>query len=200
MKKLIIITAIIILALQATTAQDIAEKKSYPNIFKFSVTNFFDNTFQVSYERKICANSGLMFSAGILYKNNNSDKMEGFKTDVQYKYFVYTKEKENTGMTIYFAPYVFYRYTEKTSYYYSDFPPYNYPWKYYYNSFSGGVLFGMGFTIAKKICIDAYVGGGIKRTFGAHLKDELLYYNNSIWQPGYNGITPRGGIDVGFKF
>jgi len=200
MKKVIVIAAICFLCMQTPFAQDNTVKKTYPNIFKFSVTNFFDNTFQVSYERKLCTNSAMMISAGIIYKNNNGDKMQGYKADVQYRNFVFTKEKENSGLNIYFAPYVLYRYTERSNNYIYDFPPYNYNNKYFFNSFSGGVLFGINFTIAKKISLDAYLGGGVKRTFGPHLKDNVSMYNTSIWDPGYNGITSKGGIDVGFKF
>ena len=120
---------------------------------------------------------------------------------MQYRYFVYTKTKENSGLNIYFAPYLSYRYTEEIEPY--SIPglfDYYGPTKYYFNSFAGGVLFGYSFTIAKKINLDFNLGGGIRRSLGAHLKDNVNFYNQSIFDPGYNGITPRAGIDVGFKF
>ena len=200
MKKFIII--FLCLTSYSLNAQDNTKKENpgYKNMFKFSVTNFFDNTFQISYERMTCDNSALMISGGLSYKDNGGEPMQGYKGELQYKYFVYTREKENSGGSIYFAPYFLYKYTEKENYYHTEFAPYNYQILYYFNSFSGGILFGKNFTIAKKLVIELYVGGGIKRTFGAHLKDNVSYYNYDIWDPGYNGITPKVGIDVGFKF
>ncbi len=201
MKKQILLAMLCIFAMHTSFSQDNSEIKPLKNIFKFSVTNFFDHTFQASYERQTCDNAALMFSGGLLYQHNSSDEMSGFKFEAQYKYFVFTKEKETSGMKIYFAPYLFYRYTDKTDGYYMYDPGYGYTsTKYIFNSFSGGVYFGMGFTIARKISIDGYIGGGIKRTFGGGLKDNVNYYSSGITDPGYNGITPKGGIDVGFKF
>lgn len=201
MKKIIIV--FICIATFSANAQDKAKSKNtgYQNILKFSVVNFLDNTILLSYERKINNSTGLMLSGGVSYKVNQGtgEVTEGYKGEFQYKHFVHTKEKENSSISIYFAPYFLYKYSEKETFW-SEWPPYNYHYIYYFNSFSGGILFGMNFTIEKKIVIDLYAGGGIKRTFGAQMRDNINYYCGSIWELGYNGITPKAGIDVGFKF
>lgn len=208
MKKILIVTLCLMATVAKTqvTATSNTDKK-FANSIMFSVTDFFNSTFQAGYERRLCPGSGLFIDAAVSYRNNNGQRTEGYKGEIRFKYYVYSAEKEKSAQSICFAPYFQYKYTEQIPDYYimeyDMYPPvYYYPVKSYYNSFAGGVLFGVNFVVAKKIVIDAYLGGGIKRTYGAHMKDysNYAYYNNSIWDAGYNGIAPKAGIDVGFRF
>ena len=67
-----------------------------------------------------------------------------------------------------------------------------------YNSIGGGFLFGQYFVLGKRLVLDLYFGGGIRKNFSSD-KDNSLF-NTTSFQEGYNGIIGKFGLDIGFNF
>lgn len=208
MKKIILIIALMFGILSVTSAQEQDETntvKNYLNSVKFSTLTFINGTFQLSYERFLKTDKSLEFFAGYTYRDNWEDEREGFNFEIQYKYFVFESEGRKTVKRLYFAPYASFHYTDLTTedYYWIEYPDeYRYSKEnYIIKSCRGGVLFGFNWILAKRITLDVYIGGGIRKTNNFDKDDDDdSYYGNDVWEPGYNGIAPRIGLDVGINF
>ncbi len=206
MKKLIIIP--LILLVYFCHAQDSASFKAtdYKNILKFGPLNFLDYTMQISYERTFKENNGLLFSAGIKYKDANNyyeEAVQAIKAEFQYRYYVINKSGKNTYKRIYLGSFLFAKYSEV------DDQCWDWYWgghydktTYYFNSYGLGVITGVNFIFAKRLHMDLYIGGGLRKSFCSN--DVTDYYfnstNRSIWKEGYNGIVPKAGFDIGLNF
>ena len=55
------------------------------------------------------------------------------------------------------------------------------------------MLFGMQYVFAERVHIDFYIGGGLRKA------DKENYYDTVV-EPGYSGLAPKLGIDLGFSF
>ncbi len=207
MKKVIFIIALIFGIVSVTSAQEQNETntiKDYPNTVKFSTFTFINGTFQLNYERFLKTDKSLAFYAGYTYRDNWEDEREGFNFEIQYKYFVFESVGNKTVKRLYFAPYTSFHYTDLTNEYY--YWHHDDPDGYYYSkenyiikSYRSGVLFGFNWILAERITLDIYMGGGIRKTNNFD-KGKDSYYDSDIWEPGYNGIAPRIGLDVGINF
>lgn len=179
------------------------DNKVYKNIFTTTVTSLTVSTFQLNYERALNDGMALKFSAGVKYKDKVSDYKAGVNGELQFKYYLLSPDRAKTFYNIYFAPYLNYHYTKVITDDYTirgDLPQ-DYFWgfkTFYFHSISAGVIFGQTFTLGKKVFIDLYVGGGLKKNL---FPDEYFEeYSSNILKEGYSGITGKIGLDIGFKF
>jgi|WetSurMetagenome_2_1015567.scaffolds.fasta_scaffold206515_1 hypothetical protein len=171
---------------------------NYRNIYKFSLIEFTRNTFQMGYERFISPSTSIYFIAGLTSKDDYYDNIFGIKTEVQLKIHAYTSSKGKVMHRLYFAPYIMNHYfdTEITDYVWDNNGNYiQSKISDSYNALGTGVMFGWSFSFARRMNIDVYTGGGIRRTIGAGNDS-----NDGVFDYSYSGITPRFGIDVGFLF
>lgn len=142
------------------------------------------------------------------------------------KYSIITeKNSDNMVMNLYFAPFAMYSYSHERDFRYDEYyitvlnPSYDpdsyYSTQYiqqsvpvysrrdmYFNSLSGGMLVGVEFTVLKKLTIDLYLGGGLRRTKDnlSEVDYEYNSYKESPWEAGYDGVFARANIDIGIKF
>lgn len=187
-----------------TFSQEVSYEKSpnsftnYKNIYKFSLTEFTRNTFQMGYERFLSPSTSLYVIAGLTSKDDYYDNVFGIKTELQLKIHAYTSSRGKVMHRLYFAPYLMNHYLD------TEFTEWEYDqnWNSYqvkvsdsFDVIGTGVMFGWSFSFAKRMNIDVYTGGGIRRTIGSGDNS-----NSGIWDYSYSGITPRFGIDVGFLF
>lgn len=203
-KKLIMLSAILMMVSVQTFSQEVSYEKSpnsftnYKNIYKFSLTEFTRNTFQMGYERFLSPSTSLYVIAGLTSKDDYYDNVFGIKTELQLKIHAYTSSRGKVMHRLYFAPYLMNHYLD------TEFTEWEYDqnWNSYqvkvsdsFDVIGTGVMFGWSFSFAKRMNIDVYTGGGIRRTIGSGDNS-----NSGIWDYSYSGITPRFGIDVGFLF
>ncbi|MCD4771865.1 MAG: DUF3575 domain-containing protein [Bacteroidales bacterium] len=207
MKNTILLFALMFSIVSVTSAQQQNENNTsnnYSNTVKFSTLPFVNSTFQLSYERFLKKDKSLALFAGYTYRDNWRDEREGFNFEMQYKYFVFESKGRKTVKKLYFAPYVSFYYTDFTDeeyYWYNNDPEEDYysTVNYIIKSYRGGVLVGFNWILAERITLDIYLGGGIRKTNNFN-KNSDTNYNRSVWEPGYNGIAPKIGMDVGINF
>lgn len=186
--------------------QDMVDEPALRNTFRVGMFHFFDNTFYLNYERKLKNGNGLLLGGGAIYKEDDYERNAGYRTEVQLKIYVIEHANEKRMNKLYFAPYFTFKYLERKVY--NNYPFYDEwgnmiyqpPTKEYYHSFSPGIVAGYSLTLYKRINIDMYLGGGLKRTFDADFKGRITHDNSSIWQPGYSGVLPKIGVDIGIVF
>lgn len=170
--------------------------RDYRNIYKFSISEFTRNTFQMGYERFVAPSTSLYLIAGITSKDDDWEDIFGLRTEVQLKIHAYTSSKGKVVHRLYFAPYIMNNYFETKTTDWDNYGTNNYAKvSDNFDAVGMGVLFGWSFSFAKRMNLDIYTGGGIRKTIGAS-KDS----NDGVWDRSYTGITPRFGIDVGFLF
>ena len=172
--------------------------KTYEKI-GFSVLPFINGTFQLQFESLNESGNSVWLAPSVTYIDNDYDKIMGGGMEIKYRLYVFEKITEKNIKNIYFAPYGFYKHFvfEETHYY--DYP-YNYEEDYVpttsdkkINVFGGGMLFGMQYVFAERVHIDFYIGGGLRKA------DKENYYDTVV-EPGYSGLAPKLGIDLGFSF
>jgi len=184
----------------AATAQDTKEK-DYTGIVKFSPIQFLYNTFQLGYEQRMTKVSSFNISAGISYVDNDNKYTEGYIGEFQYRYYILREETstENTLHNFFIGPYVTFKYfnMERKSY--------DYIWngttnisttiseKDKFNAYNFGILAGINNVVAKRFHIDLYLGGGIRTS-------DASIFDKNFTDPGYKGIAPKFGFDLGINF
>lgn len=169
-------------------------RKTYLTQVKFSVTQFFENSLILDYERRLNNGNGMLLSIGPVYSEVSGMKKSGFRTELQYKLYITSKEYRHTQSRIYIAPYLVYKYLETIGTYASPYYP---DYKRYFHSFCPGIIAGWSIISFHRLVFDFYIGGGMKRTFDGDFKGKIDYDNYNIWQPGYNGVVPRMGFEMG---
>lgn len=198
MKKIIVALLLVIFA-SGAYAQVLATANSpeYKNVLKMSASLFTRSTFQMGYERYLNPNTSLYLTGGINFQDSDYDKNWGVRTEAQLRFHVYTLIKPKESHRLYFAPYLLNHYleTETRNYTGSGMDE----WRTdSFDAIGGGMLFGWSFSFANRINLDLYTGGGFRKTL--NYDDNDNYYNDGIFEYGYNGIVPRLGIDIGFWF
>ncbi len=195
--SLFIIFILSIITLRLYAQENISNNTFYKNTFKFSPVHFFLSTLQMGYERALDNKNNLCIGAGITSSSNwNTDERSGVNAEMLFKHFVFTNAGINAAQRLYFAPYVQYRYTEGEYEYWNNIGGivYNEKKTEYINSYGGGIVFGFKMIIVKRLVFDVYLGGGIRIT------DDKDNHWDGIMEPGYNGIAPKFGLDIGFGF
>ncbi len=59
----------------------------------------------------------------------------------------------------------------------------------------GGVIIGSKFTLAKVLCIDAYIGGGMR--LSKYYNEKTFTKYKKWYNIDYSGILPTAGINIG---
>jgi hypothetical protein len=197
MKKILLVLIVVSIT-AGVEAQVLATANSpeYKNILKMSASLFTRSTFQMGYERFFQPNTSIYIAAGMTFKDSESEKVWGIRTEAQMRFNVFTVINATQSHRLYFAPYLMNQYFETESNNYSN----SYPvWgKDSFDAFGGGMLFGWSFSFANRINLDLYTGGGIRKTF--NYKNNETYSDDNVFGYGYSGIVPRFGMDIGFWF
>jgi len=199
MKKFLIVLVFISLT-SVASAQILATANSpeYKNILKMSASLFVRSTFQMGYERFFDPNTSFYLAGGLSFKDSESEKLWGLRTEAQMRFHVFTVIQPRQSHRLYFAPYLANEYfeTEYRDYSQSGYEVWNTD---SFDAFGGGMLFGWSYSFANRINLDIFAGGGLRKTFG-YDPAEYYYYDDTVFDYGYSGIVPRLGIDIGFWF
>ena len=179
------------------------------NIVKISPFHFADGTFLLSYEHMLSENkSSLMFSAGLHSRTNYNrafggsgtpDPDFGFQEEFQYRIYVIPPQdysRNDRGFWyfkgFYAGPYLKHRYLQRTVTQWDWVLQVNTDEKENINQVAGGVLLGVQFAIGNRFFMDFYTGGGVQRSFG-EVSNQFI----SVGQPGYSGVVPQIGFQIG---
>lgn len=178
------------------------------NIVKISPFHFAEGTFLLSYERMLAENkSSIMFSAGIhskdsyYYYSSGQQRFPefGFQEELQFRLYVIQPQaysRNDRGFWyfkgFYAGPYLQHRYLQRTVS--------NWDWVLQIyrqeneslNEVAGGVLLGVQLAIGNRFFMDFYTGGGVKQSF-----TNLTQFSPGIGQPGYSGVIPKIGFQIG---
>ncbi|MEI6062431.1 MAG: DUF3575 domain-containing protein [Bacteroidota bacterium] len=198
MKK-IVIALFFALSVSGAFAQVLATANSpeYKNLLKMSASLFTRSTFQMGYERFVDQNTSVYVTAGLNFKDSQSEQMWGIRNEVQMRFHVYTVIEPRESSRLYFAPYLINQYLETQNYRYNTNG--NYSWQTdSFDAIGGGMLFGWSYSFANRINLDIYTGGGFRKTLNYEPNTNI--YDNNVFDYGYSGIVPRLGIDIGFWF
>ena len=170
------------------------------------------SSYTFAYERILDRESSVQISLGYrhynltnLFTKDTSDYYSGFTATAEYrKYFRSLKRTAPKGL--YFAPYVRYgNYREKYGF---DLQPY-YNFTYKITSWSGGLMFGYQFLIAKIITADLFLGGQYKsRIIKAVFENPAAYgitpanYSQKAVLKDNNSLFDymRVGLNIGISF
>lgn len=200
MKKNIFAILFSLLLGSAVEAQIMPSSNSseYRNILKMSVAQFTNSTFQLGIEHFFKPTSSLYITGGFNLNDNDNTKSWGALFEAQLRLYAFTQINPNYSHRLYFAPYLYNRYYSEETRVYNGGSSSVYSWRTKdYDAISGGLLFGWSYSFAKRINLDIYTGGGVRKTIGY---ENPNYYNSSIFEYGYSGIMPRFGVDLGFWF
>lgn len=211
MKRYIIILLAAVLFAPVLQAQDDSKKdwerlSPINNIFKISPFHFAEGTFLLSYERMLGeGNSSLMFSAGIHSRERWFDEAPqfGFQEELQFRIYVLPPNNYSAGNKkffyfkgLYAGPYLMHRYRDRTVQNFDWILQQNVNEKERINEVAGGVLLGTQFAFGNRLFLDVFTGGGVKRSFGRSSNNQFI----DVFQPGYNGVIPKVGFQLGVGF
>lgn len=173
----------------------------YKNSLRYEMIPALNSTFSVGFEQYTTDVSSIVFIPSVMYKEDNNLAKQGFIFEAQYRYHVVNKATNNGKAVIsyYVAPYAAVKYFKiEDNYGYSVWNGSYYDYVYLeytdeFSAFGAGIIGGSEITFAKKLFLDFYIGGGI-RTSDATRNAE------SIVDPGFKGIAPRAGFNIGVRF
>ncbi len=196
-------------ALMAQAPPIQAEKVEAPvkNIIKISPFHFADGTFLMSYERMLGEQkSSLMLSLGLHSKasrgyNLQNPKPEfGFQEELQYRlYVIPPQDFSRNGRNFWFfkgfyaGPFAGHRFLQRSVESWDWILQQNVTQDENLHEVSGGVVLGMQIAMGNKFFLDFFTGGGIKRSFGDIRSGSFI----SVTEPGYNGVFPKIGFQIG---
>lgn len=211
MKNIIILFLMILSPFIAFAQQETEAFRGYEykNSLKLSPFEMASSEFQMSYERyfKDRTQSFVVFPTIILYERNNESK-EGFQLEAQYRFYLTHLQKESS-MTLYMYNIGFYAAPYISGI--NQHQIYNYG---YYNdrdfnyveirvdekvsAIEGGAVMGIQFDITKRVLLDFYAGGGIRKANVESNYPNLISYG--IFEKGYTGVKPTVGLQFGIIF
>lgn len=185
---------------------DEPEQEPVVNIFKISPFHFFEGTFLLSYERMMKDQSmSLMFSAGVHSRQRWFDESEqfGFQEDLQLRFYALKPKNVSAGSKRFFyfkgfyaGPYLSHRYRNQAISVFDWILQQNVATQQNVHEFSGGVLLGTQFAFGNRLFLDVYLGGGVKRSIGRNPNQS----GSGVLDVGYNGVVPKGGLQLGIGF
>ena len=180
------------------------------NIVKISPFHFASGTFLLSYERMLAENkSSLMISAGLHSRTNyygyygsgsGATPEFGVQEEVQFRLYVIEPQEYSRNdrgfwyfKGFYAGPYIKHRYLQRTVNQFDWILQTNTNQNETINEVAGGVLLGVQFAIGNRFFMDFFTGGGVQKAFG-RISDQNFI---GIGQPGYNGVVPAIGLQLG---
>jgi hypothetical protein len=215
MKKLLLIIGFFMPLMMSAQDESVAHF-SKKNALKISPIEFGNAEFQLSYERYFGdRSSSIQFTPSFILEENGDESREGWQAMLQYRFYL-THLKSSEGKSFwglynigfYTGVYGLYfnQNEELLRYYYDNTTgmSFNEIYARKITAGEGGALIGMQVDITPRIVIDFYVGGGIRYT---EIDDEFVppnnenYYNYfDVFDPGYKGVKPKLGLQLGITF
>jgi hypothetical protein len=194
----------------AAQAPDIAPAEAHPpvkNIVKISPFHFVEGTFLMSYERMLNEQkSSLMLSLGLHSRTARNFSTGartpefGYQEELQYRLYVippldYSRNGRDFWYFkgFYAGPYVSHRYLERSVVVWDWILQQNVSEDEKIHEMSGGVVLGVQIALGNKFFMDFYTGGGIKRSIGDIQTTSFI----AVTEPGYNGVYPKVGFQIG---
>lgn len=177
------------------------------NIVKISPFHFAEGTFLMSYERmlgqqksSLLLNLGLHSRSARNYQTGASTPEFGFQEELQYRLYVVPPQdisRNGSGFWffkgLYAGPYVGHRLLQRSVQVWDWILQQNVDQNENINEVAGGVILGVQIAMGNKFFMDFYTGGGIKRSFGEIRQTNFI----GATQPGYNGVYPKIGFQIG---
>ncbi len=214
MKKILFIP-ILFLAITFCQAQ---EAETYlNNVIKINPFLFGQSQFQLSYEHYFKnRKSSVLLMPSYLLKDSRDTELQGFEIMGQYRFYLthYNKNERKTFLNMYnygfyaglYALYLNYDETF-TRYTYNPitFENESNSYKKSIQSIEGGALLGLQMDISRRIVLDFYIGGGLRKS---EVEDSYLdsnieaeYYGEySVFDFEFTGIKPKVGLMLGITF
>ena len=218
MKKLLLLVSAALLFGFNMNAQESSESFFKQNALKISPVEFGKAEFQVSYERYFGKdrNSSLSIMPSIILEDSFNESREGYQIMAQYRFFL-THLRKDEGNSIFgmhnigfYAGFYGLALDYSRDYMAGYYDESSMQWiEKEYNrdqtSLEGGALIGLQMDITDRICLDMYLGGGIRKTdYTDTIEDDINienYYNSyDVFDREYNGVKPRLGLQVGILF
>lgn len=192
---------------QAPDIAPIEKQDPVKNIIKISPFHFVDGTFLMSYERMLGRQkSSLFLNLGLhsqTSRNFNTGARTpefGYQEELQYRLYVIEPQdfSANGGNFWYFkgfyaGPFVSHRYLQRSVVVWDWILQQNVNENEKLHEVAGGVVLGMQVALGNKFFMDFYTGGGIKRSLG----DIQTLNFIPVTEPGYNGVFPKIGFQIG---
>jgi hypothetical protein len=210
MKTPKLIFALALITCSAASAQSDEKHPVLPKaVFKISPLHFFNSTFQFGTELFNDARSrSANIDVGIRSGSQSYDDVKGFSTEIGYRKYVKPMTLRTRKSGRQFHQGIYYNFFVSGSY----FSGYNDSYQYYtpsaaptydnrkvtFKSFGAGFYMGLQKTLWEVVLMDIYVGGGIKMTEANRSADyNDYYYDEDLFDPGFEGIYPKIGIKFG---
>ncbi len=174
------------------------------NILGLSPMHFFDETLFVTYERLHQNDQGTMFQAGFTLFEDGSNQRLGTTFELQQRFYLFGNDwspSQRTGNFdgVYFAIFAKSRNLRETALETVYNPDTETDEQQVideeiFGHVSGGVLAGLRLIYYDRFFVDLYAGGGLQYAYRNGNGD------NQVFSPGYTGVTPHGGFQIGFSF
>jgi len=187
------------------------------NVVKINPFLFGRSEFQISYERYFNdRKSSIVLMPSYLLRDNGENNIEGWQMMGQYRIYLthYRKDQKKTFLNVY--NYGFYAglyalyldYEEQFTRNVYDPITFEYELNTYersIQSYEGGALLGLQMDITKRIVLDFYVGGGLRKSevedsYLDFVEDQEYYSDYSVFDFAYTGVKPRVGLMLGITF
>ena len=217
MKHVLVTLLVAILSISAY-GQDVSDHFSRKNALKLSPFEFAQAEFQFSYERYFGErNTSLSIVPSIILQDAGQESKNGFQIMGQYRFYLSHLRNDQQKIVLGIHNFGFYAgvyalyldYAEDYIRGYNE--PFTYQWveKVYttdVGSIEGGAMLGLQIDLTKRIVVDIYVGGGIRKS---EVNDTIFddpnqpnIYNETygIFDKEYTGVKPRAGFQFGFTF
>lgn len=212
--KYFIHTLLLIFLVQSQVQSQANEKPDLSNsILKIDPFLLGRSEYKISYEHYINnRKQSVLIAPSIFLKQGNDESVEGYEIMGQYRIYLteFNKETSQTlfglyNIGIYAGLYgLYYNVDEKSV-------------RTHYNpdssdetrvnvlksvsSFEGGTIIGVQTHITRRLVLDFYIGGGIRKSdfTDSYLEEYGMDYYNSdnVWDPQFTGIKPKLGLSVG---
>lgn len=188
----------------------------YKNAIKLSPFNLAQSEFQASYEHYLGnRRSSISLYPSVFLRESQETSMEGWQAMLQYRFYLthVNRDEGHTFLGLY--NYGFYAGMYGLYFDYSE----DYSRGYWSNatneyivddfqksaqSFEGGAMIGLQTDITKRILFDFYVGGGIRKSDSLDTYQDVMeqgiYDTDSVFDPGYTGVKPKVGLQLGILF
>jgi len=219
MKKILLLVITVFMIGPSIQAQEESGHFANKNALKISPIEFGKAEFQATYERYFGENrnSSLSIMPSIILEDSFNESQEGYQLMLQYRFYL-THLRKDEGNSIFgmhnFGFYagfyglaLDYKKDYQRNYYDNDLmESFTDEFTRSQTTFEGGALIGLQIDVTKRIVLDMYVGGGIRKTdLTDTIEDNPNYENNyynyyDVFDREYHGVKPRLGLQLGILF
>lgn len=204
---LLLISLPLSLSAQETPNSTSSEDFSRPRgIIKISPLKFFISTFEIGVEA-FNADFNRSFNIDLGFRSGNIEYEDGRGGSLEIGYRKYVtpmklreRKTRRFYQGIYYSPSFHVGYFEGTDEYaYDPMGGVIYSNQEKITSFAPSFTLGLQKTLWEIIYLDVYIGGGIRfaRINRTGTNNYNEYYNDGLFQPGYEGIFPKIGLKIG---